>query len=253
MRKWNAEKGMSLVEATIILMVLAILTAVIAPSAGDYVSEARNIKAKEDVESIGTGLMRMLRDTGSRCVRYNGAVDCTKANRVDLLVSAGNDPNTVTATEYTYADGDEVISSIDNWIPGATAPSGDNRGTIEDHLIENDSAGGAYTDVSFTAGGGPRMNLGWRGAYLNGPTGGDPWGYKYQVNTVFLGVATDATDVGAIVLDTAEGMRGSGWKKDVLVISAGANGSVDTPWASAAVGTSAVADDVIYVVKGSTR
>src|SRR5687767_7383196 len=50
MRKWNAEKGMSLVEATIILMVLAILTAVIAPSAGDYVNDARQTKAKEDVE-----------------------------------------------------------------------------------------------------------------------------------------------------------------------------------------------------------
>ena len=41
----KSNAGMSLVEATIILMVLAILTAVIAPSAADYVNDARHTKA----------------------------------------------------------------------------------------------------------------------------------------------------------------------------------------------------------------
>src|SRR5215467_8378394 len=83
-RTVNAETGMSLVEATIILMVLALLTAVIAPSAGDYIEEARNTKAKHDVEAIGTGLVRLLRDTGLPCLSKTGA-SCSKANKVEPL------------------------------------------------------------------------------------------------------------------------------------------------------------------------
>ena len=62
MRSWNSERGMSLVEATIILMVLAILTSVLAPSIGDYVNDARQVKAKEDLEALG----HERRSTGSR-------------------------------------------------------------------------------------------------------------------------------------------------------------------------------------------
>ena len=43
MRKWSSERGMSLVEATIILMVLATLTAVISPSIADYNNDARQV------------------------------------------------------------------------------------------------------------------------------------------------------------------------------------------------------------------
>src|SRR5689334_9700995 len=68
MRKWNTERGMSLVEATIILMVLSILTAVIAPSVGDYIEDARHTKAKEDVEAIGGGILRTVRDSGLPCL-----------------------------------------------------------------------------------------------------------------------------------------------------------------------------------------
>src|SRR5687768_9285234 len=94
MRKWKAESGMSLVEATIILMVLAILTSVLAPSIADYVNEARSTKAKEDVEVLGTVIMRLLRDVGLPFpVRTVGASPSkASTNRVDLLVSEGNIP-----------------------------------------------------------------------------------------------------------------------------------------------------------------
>ena len=64
MRSWNSERGMSLVEATIILMVLAILTSVLAPSIGDYVNDARQTKVREDLEALGTSVARLVRDTG---------------------------------------------------------------------------------------------------------------------------------------------------------------------------------------------
>jgi type II secretory pathway pseudopilin PulG len=252
MRKWNAERGMSLVEATIILMVLATLTAVISPSIADYANDAESVKAREDVEAIGTGVLRLLRDTGSRCLRLAGTTDCTKANRVDLLISAGTDPRADNSATVAL-DADAATTASVSWLPTAAPAQQD---TIDDQLIENDNAT-AYTAAGFTGGGGPRMKIGWRGAYLNGPVNGDPWGNKYQANTIFLAVATDAAD-GAAVSDTTEGLKQAGWQRNVLVLSAGANAIVETEFGGSAagaggVGVTAGGDDVIYVLRGSTR
>ena len=95
---------------------------------------------------------------------------------------------------------------------------------------------------------GPQAGLGWRGAYLTGPIGADPWGKVYLSNTAFLVVATDATD------GTAEGNRRGGWSRDTIVISAGPNGTFDTPFGgSLNFGTTQSGDDLIYVVRGDTR
>ena len=251
MRKWNSERGMSLVEATIILMVLAILTAVIAPSAGDYVNEARNVKAKEDVEAIGTGIMRMLRDTGNKCMKKDASLACTKANRVDLLLGGSGFANadaTTAAKEVTGTVSPALVGTNAtpyNWAGGdnTNTPVAGNRATIDDQLITNASA--LYTAVSFTSGGGPRAGVGWRGAYLTGPAGLDPWGYKYQANTVFLGVASDSTTGGG------QGQADGGWSYDAMVLSPGSNGIVETAFAP--TGATASGDDVIFVIKGSTR
>src|SRR5688500_6397238 len=95
----RAEHGMSLVEATIILMVIALLTAVIAPSARGYISDAQESAAKKDTEAIASALTRMLHDVGEAWFLRdgNGAAatnpplrDSTK--RVDMLVSNGSTP-----------------------------------------------------------------------------------------------------------------------------------------------------------------
>lgn len=247
------EIGMSLVEATIIVMVLATLTAVIAPSVGDYVEDARNTAAKEDTEAIGTAVLNLLRDTGSRCLRVAGTTECTVTNRVDLFVSGGNNPDSVTATDITLPDADAAttVDGAMNWLPDANAPT--QTDTIDAQLILN-NMGTPYAAASFTGGGGPRMKLGWRGAYLNGPISSDPWGFKYQVNTVFLTVASNAID-GAVTPDnTQEGLREAGWQRDVLVLSPGANGAVQTSFGGTATGgVSSVGDDVVYVIGGGTR
>src|SRR5687768_14824473 len=98
-KRLSSESGMSLVEATIILLVLATLTAVLSPSMGDYLEDARQMKAKEDVEVIGISVQRLLRDTGFKALRKNGATAHTLANRVDLLVTDGTVPG-VTGGNY---------------------------------------------------------------------------------------------------------------------------------------------------------
>ena len=92
MTRIRGERGLSLVEVTIILSVLMVLVATIAPSMSDFTNDARQTVAKQEVEVIGNAIQRMLGDTGSRCLRLVGTSDCTVTNRVDLLVTSGPDP-----------------------------------------------------------------------------------------------------------------------------------------------------------------
>jgi type II secretory pathway pseudopilin PulG len=246
MRKLTSETGMSLVEATIILMTLAILTAVISPTIGDYVSSARNTKAKEDVEAIGTAILRVTRDTGLPCLSKDASTvtdACKVAKRADLLYSGGNTPK-VSTVAYTVADGSNAAATSPvNWL-GETEEAA-NKVTMDDQFILDSTAG--YSAATVAAAGGPRPGTGWRGAYLSGPIGPDPWGAAYESNTMFLTVATNAN-----VDNTKEGDLGSVWQADTFVISAGANGVIETKFGSAK-GTTPGGDDVVYVVQGSSN
>lgn len=252
--KITGQRGMSLVEATIILMVLAILTSVIAPSMGDYVNEARNTKAKEDVEAIGTAIIRMVRDTGLRCLSRDTATPCNLANRVELLVSGSavgsNEPKVVSA-DYVPTAGTSSNDTGLNWAGATNEVADASRALMTDQFVSNTLAGTDYTPVSFTGGGGPRAGIGWRGAYLTGPVDVDPWGFMYQANTVFMNVASNAA-AGS----SAEGELSFGYHSDVIVLSSGSNGTVQTAFGSAGSpfgSTAATGDDVIYTVKGATR
>jgi type II secretory pathway pseudopilin PulG len=246
---------MSLVEATIILMVLAILTSVVSPSIADYVNDSRGVKAKEDVEALGTGIVRLLRDTGKACIPEASATPCTIANKVELLISGSIAGATATNGEIdagalgvtTAAAGvaDAASAATLNWGAAGSTDRPTSVQTFDQHLVTN--ADVAYTGVSFTGGGGPRAGLGWRGAYVSGPIGLDPWGRKYQANTVWIGVATDS----GVVVTTNEGGSEGGFTRDTIVITPGANGLVETGFALAA--STAGGDDVTYVIKGSTR
>lgn len=90
MKRARTQRGLSLVEATIILLSLMVLGSVLAPSIKDYVDDARMVKVKEDCEAIGLSIARLMRDVGP-CIRMNGALPCTVQNRADLLVSEGHE------------------------------------------------------------------------------------------------------------------------------------------------------------------
>ena len=238
--KITNEHGMSLVEATIILMVLATLTAVISPSISDYVNDAKSVKAKEDVEVIGGAIVRVIRDTGYPCLQLAGTTGCTLLNRVDVLVSGGNTP-TVTGADFVGTATTITGGVTVNWRGAANQST--QFDTMDSQFVTNTPA---YTGPDYTAGGGPRGSLGWRGSYLPGPISGDPWGFMYQASTAFLAIANNGGTAG-----TGEGAKGGGWKSDVIVVSGGQNGILQTPYGS--FGGSAVGDDVVFVVRGSTR
>ncbi len=238
---------MSLIEATIILMVLFLLTAVMSPAVTDYIEDARHSKGKGDVEAIGTTIQRLQRDVGP-CLKIVSTAACTLSNRVDILRSNGPD---VTAADLGTSATDFSNAGVDpnplNWDDAQAANVGD---TMENQFVVNrpsyntpaETIPTGYTKT------GPQAGIGWRGAYLAGPIGTDPWGKVYLSNTVFLVVATNAVD------GTGEGDRRGGWSRDTLVLSAGPNGIFDTPLGgSVHYGTSLSSDDLLYVVHGDTR
>ena len=238
----NKEAGLSLIEASIILSVLAILTAVLAPSIGGYVNDAQHAAARRDVDVIGSAIARMLADVGESWVLRdgNGAAATSPpshaaGNRVDLLVTAGAVPTAGVARLTAGADWDDPV---------------DNAAVqrLEYYLVQNtpsNAAGSAYRTAAsmsvltqFDPNSGALYNAehGWRGAYVPGPIAGDPWGTRYAVNVEFLARALGAGPSGNV--------------NDVVVLSAGPDRVVDTRFdTDGATGGS----DILYVLSGGTR
>jgi type II secretory pathway pseudopilin PulG len=234
---------MSLVEATIILAVLAILTSVAAPALGTYMRDASATAAKKDVEAIGTALSRMIADVGEPWILRdgNGAAvtdvpSRAAANRVDLLVSDGAIPALGVARssgspDWNAAVDDLGVQELDYFlvlnIPSALTGNGYRTATNMSTLANFDPDSGSQFNSDFA----------WRGTYLPGPIGADPWGNRYAVNVEFLAKALGAGPSGNV--------------NDVFVVSAGQNGALETRFDTD--GVSAGSDDVVYVVSGGTR
>ena len=98
----RSERGMTLIEASIILSVVAILTAVMAPSVNGYIEQARQARTREDVQAIAEAIQAFISDTGEHMFLQNGSDGGTygdqeppsraDAQRVDLLVGDGDTP-----------------------------------------------------------------------------------------------------------------------------------------------------------------
>jgi hypothetical protein len=178
----STQAGLSLVEISIILSVLALLSGVLAPAGAELISQARGVRVLQDCGAIRDALLTMLTDTG--LTRLTTARTSASAPRVELLVSPGPAP--------TAADDPRWLRDVDG------------VGTVEAldaYLLTNDPISGSLP-VPTVAGG-----LGWRGAYLRTPPRTDPWGHRYAVNVQYLGQ-----------------------RMDVLVLSAGADGVIATPF-----------------------
>jgi hypothetical protein len=245
-RRASGSRGLSLVEVTIMLLVLMTLTGVLAPSIMDFVHDAQWVKAKEDCEAIGVSVLRLTRDVGP-CLKFDAAGACTRANRVDLLFSEGPDvtPDDVGGEAAAGFSGGGSTASELNW------HTDNSRGDSMQHQFVDNGSGPGYAapaDTGSSDFAGPGTGMGWRGAYLSSPVGPDPWGHRYLVNTVFLAVARDAA------AGTGEGQRSGGWSHDTYCISGGPNGQFETPFAGNAThGVYRRGDDLIFIISGDTR
>lgn len=193
----TSQRGMSLMDVTVILMVMSVLSVMSTPVIGDYVSDARRVKAAEDVQVLAATFARFTYDA-----RMSPALD-RDWQHFGVLVSQGQAPAAV---------GDDTAAWADE--------AGSQRvGLLDEHLITN--APGYATAENDSA---PAWARGWRGPYVNAGISADPWGRRYAIN------------VGS---RTARGAK-------LMVLSAGPNGIVETPFARA--GFAPGGDDIIAVI-----
>ena len=241
----RSERGLSLVEATVVLMVLSVLASIMAPPVLEYVRTTQEAAAAHDAAEIAAALTRMLDDLGETSVLRDGngssataAPSHAAGNRVDMLVTQGHTPDLDPAavrpgaglTDWDDAMNNAAIQLLDSYLvtntPSSLAANAYRTASSMSANTEFDPDGGAMFNAEHA----------WRGAYLPGPLGPDPWGNRYAVNVEFL--------------ERPLGAGPSGHVNDVFVLSAGSDGRVETRFAVDGVTSG---NDVIYVLSGGTR
>ncbi len=182
------QSGFTLIELTVVLAVIVTLALILTPSITNFITDSRVARARNDTQTISAAIIQFYRDTGffPQWSTANAGGPGTNANKVDLLVSAGNVPS---------------VASANLWTTGTTS-------LIDGQLLTNTPA---YTTKTASSA------FGWNGPYLSGGIGADAWNNRYMVN------------VG--VIDNTQGtLNAAGATKTaVWVISAGANGQIETP------------------------
>ncbi len=220
----SSEAGVTLVEITIVLLCIAILTAAAAPVASRTIDRAKLARAVSDEAAIKTAITNFLTDMVAVVFTNNGAA---AGGTTSVLVSDGDIPTepcpgAVPAADCTAWKG--VVVTVAAPAGGAPCSTTEVIGScvdfLERHLVTNTPAGGAYSTVAA-----------WKGAYLSAPVEPDPWGNRYAVNTQFLKATNPATLTS----------------NDVFVLSAGPDEQIDTVFTKN--GITPGDDDIINVVR----
>jgi type II secretory pathway pseudopilin PulG len=109
----RSERGITILETTVILSVLFILAGAMSPIVSESVNTARAVKAKNDASMIAMGLINFQKDLGADAVNLGGAGVAAQAPRLPgLLASEGAAPET--------EDPNQAASPIETLLPGAT-------------------------------------------------------------------------------------------------------------------------------------
>ena len=157
------ETGFTLIELTVVLAVIVTLALILTPSIRDSINEARVARARNDCQTIASGMYQFYRDTGFFPVwkiAQNGGAG-TPANRLQVLVSQGNVPS-------------EDVPSL--WTTGVA-------GSLADQLVTNAPG---YTLRSAVS------QFGWNGPYFSSQLMADPWGNRYAVNAALVDLSPGA-------------------------------------------------------------
>jgi prepilin-type N-terminal cleavage/methylation domain-containing protein len=174
--------GFTLVEVVVVIAVVALLAAIMAPLIAKNIDDAKLARAENEAKVIAAALANFYKDVGrwpsmDAAGNYDGVTQLASGN-------AGNPGTTVASNGW---DSDATGATIDY---------------LENHLYNNTPKGAAAYP---TAG-----RRAWRGPYVNGEVPLDPWGTPYMVN-VEATDTTSAVEKGFVisagpngVMDTAE-------------------------------------------------
>jgi len=258
----RGKRGWSLIELTIILIVLSILCAILAPVIGRFVRNARIIRCREDVQAIGccmwmfmedTGLPRFLQEgTPNRLAGAGGSRPILLAgNVVAMLVGDGHiplsNPLVIDSADWTMPVDLGFVDYFENHIVRNMPGNNPFNAYLTPLDLDKGVGGPLGGDWMFArrSSGGFNAEFAWRGPYITGPIDPDPWGNRYASNTIFL----DPIVGGDPSVVHLQGF--SGWTFDCVVLSAAADGEVDTNFSFD--GLTPGDDDILYTVSANSR
>ena len=216
------------------LSIIFILAGALLPVVSDSINTARLVRAQNDVSQIAIALVNFQRDVGpflagdGNVANLNATV-AASPHGVDLLVSAGDVPalaNDADASSFVQTQtpggvseallvAPNVGASLHRWVDSAVVDLLDNQLRVNRH-------GYAMTRS------GPRT--GWNGPYLSREIGADPWGNRYMINTGNLKESPKRSGQCAACA--------------VFVISAGPDGTLQTPFDQPVVNANIMGDDI---------
>jgi type II secretory pathway pseudopilin PulG len=218
----RSQRGITILETTVILSVLFILAGAMSPIVSESVNTARAVKARNDASMIAMGLINFQKDLGADAVNIGGTDESARAPRLPaLLASQGAAPATEDTDEQAVSARASLQVERRRWIEAAA-------GSLDDVLKTN------RRGYRFRR---PGEYGGWNGPYISGEIKGDPWGNQYLINSQWL-------DGGTSTADAAGRPR-----RAVFVMSAGANGVVDTPFEQTVVEARAYGDDIVVRIQ----
>ncbi len=240
----RSQRGITIIETTVILSVLFILAGAMAPIVSESVNTARAVKARNDASMIAMGLINLQKDLGGDALSFGGAVATVgQAMRLpDVLASQGAVPD---------VDGEDDLEEAAVGAP-ILVPPGERATTMTSSALRaalraerrrwRETRADALDDHLRTNRRGyryrrPGEHGGWNGPYVSAEIQGDPWGKRYLINSQFLDGSASAAD--------ASGNP----RKAVFVISAGADGIVDTPFEQSIVDARGYGDDIVFRIQ----
>ena len=243
------QSGFTLVEVTIILLVLVILSTIMLPQLGNFNRLARYVKAREDVGALCSVIKKMLDETFQGAFYKNPRAN---TEPIGLLYGPGRIPDQGAVADFGRGNGNWPKSDCgwdqyrqgsgdngDDYYTGAAGTCSETTDgpnavvqaffaeRLENHLMQNnpDPANPNITypnpvddPVEHSHGStGVGGYFGWRGPYVDWLSA-DPWGNRYAVNSfaLFSPLAPQYASNADI------------YSSAVVVHTAGANERVDT-------------------------
>jgi hypothetical protein len=234
-RAQRSAAGFTLVEVTIILLVLVILSTIMLPQLGNFNRLARFVVVKEDVGALCASLKKFIDEVMVPPYGAPGGTIAAPVAPIGLLVGPGglpalsgglvSAPPLVAVGNWDMECPNEATSfrvTPDVLMGGGPAVQ---TGFLCDRLEHNLQVNNPMGDGVYNPGDDPQHRyknvidspsvgpfFGWRGPYFDEITS-DPWGTRYAVNVFGL-----HSDTNGNVFSTA-----------VICISFGPNKTADTP------------------------
>ena len=239
------QQGITIIETTVILSVLFILAGVMSPIVSESVTTARAVKAKSDASMIAMGIINFQKDLGADSLALSGMRALAQAVEFpEVLMTSGSVPEvedpesepselpamTILARPGNgngngnggNGDGSEIgTPQRRQWLEASAEP-------LDDHLMTNRKG------YRFRK---PGEYGGWNGPYLSAEVEGDPWGNQFMVNTKWFDGGTTAAD--------SQGNP----RRAVFVVSAGADGVIQTPYDQPITDARAYGDDIVIRIQ----